>query len=61
MIDNKIKQQLDEFEFVIIPTQNVIDMYQDDLGLIKGTFGCNTKDGNILIFANHDTFHKLGD
>lgn len=63
MIDKKFEEILSKYEFVVIPTDGVMDMWQDDLGLVRMTVGVgksNQENGNMLIFANHDTFHRLG-
>ena len=63
MIDDKLKPQLERYEYVVIPTDGVVDMWQDELGLVRMVVGIGKsakENGNMLIFANHDTFHRLG-
>ena len=63
MIDKKLKEALSNHEFVVIPTDGIVDMWQDELGLVRMTIGVgksSQENGNMLIFCDHDSFHKLG-
>ena len=49
---NKI---LKEKEFVVIPTKNVRDIYQDEWGLIRVAVGADDDNGNMIYFVNGDS------
>lgn len=62
MIDDKLKEALSSHELVVIPTDGIIDMWQDELGLVRMTVGVgksSQETGNMLIFCDHDSFHKM--
>ena len=64
MKELKFDEILSKHEFVVIPTDGVVDMWQDELGLVRMTVGVgksSQENGNMLIFCDHDSFHKLGD
>lgn len=63
MIDKKFKKTLGDYEFVVIPTDGVVDMWQDELGLVRMTVGVgksSQENGNMLIFCDHNSFYKAG-
>ncbi len=63
MIDEKLKEALSNHELVVIPTDGIVEMWQDELGLVRMTVGVgksSQENGNMLIFCDHDSFHKLG-
>lgn len=63
MIDEKFDKILSKHEFVVIPTDNVVDMWQDELGLVRMAVGVGKSsqgNENMFIFCDHDSFHKLG-
>ena len=63
MIDKKFDEILSKHEFVVIPTDGVVDMWQDELGLVRMTIGVgksSQENGNMLIFCDHDSIHRLG-
>lgn len=63
MKDKKFDEILSKHEFVVIPTDGVVDMWQDELGLVRMTIGVgksSQENGNMLIFCDHDSFHRLG-
>jgi hypothetical protein len=63
MIDRKFKELLGKHDLVIIPADGVVDMIQDDLGLVRMTVGVGkmSEDTGVMIqFCNHDSFHRLG-
>lgn len=49
---NKI---LKEKEFVVIPTKNVRDIYQDEWGLIMVAVGADADNGNMIYFVDGDS------
>lgn len=63
MIDSKFKGLLKKHEFVVIPTDGVVDMWTDELGFVHFEVGVgksSQENGNMLIFCDHDSFHRLG-
>lgn len=63
MRDKKFKELLNAHELVVIPTDGILDMWQDELGLVRMTIGVgksSQETGNMFIFCDHDSFHKLG-
>ena len=63
MIDKKLKEALSNHEFVVIPADGIVDMWQDEIGLVRMTIGVgksSQENGNMLIFCDHDSFHKIG-
>lgn len=63
MREKKFDEILSKYEFVVVPTDGVMDMWQDELGLVRMTVGVGKsaqENGNMLILGDHDSFHKLG-
>lgn len=55
---NQYDEQLKEYEYLVIPTDNIIDMYQDELGIVRVVVGIGKKhqaNGQMLIFLNGDS------
>lgn len=59
----KFDELLSKYEFVVVPTDGVVEMWQDELGLVRMTVGVGKSsqdNGNMFIFCNHDSFYKAG-
>ena len=63
MKPKKFDEIFSKYEFVVVPTDGVVEMWQDELGLVRMTVGVgksSQENGNMLIFCNHDSFYKAG-
>lgn len=52
---DKYKEQLKNYECLIIPTKNIFDMHEDELGCIKITVGSTEEDEAddvLMVFAD---------
>lgn len=58
MIEPKIKEQLDKYDFVVIPSRCVRALWQTESGLLKFTVVAE-EDGRMLTFINHDSIHLI--
>ena len=58
MIEPKIKEQLEKYDFVVIPSRCVKALWQTESGLLKFTVVAE-KDGRMLTFINHDSIHLI--
>ena len=58
MIDTKIKEQLDKYDFVVIPSRCVKGLWQTESGLLKFTIVAE-EDGRMITFMNHDSIHLI--
>lgn len=62
--ENEIKELIAKFEYVVIPSEGVVEIFQDELGFVHMKVGVckeNWQTGTMMYFVNHDSFHKLGD
>lgn len=60
---SEFKKQLKEYEYLVIPTANVANMFQDVMGFVYVKVGIGPKatdSDHMLFFINHDSFHRLG-
>ena len=58
MIDPKIREQLDQYDFVIIPSKLVRGLWQTESGYLKFTV-IPEEDGTVCRFMNHDSIHLI--
>lgn len=61
MKDKDFEKLLKEREYVVIPTDGVFDMWQDEIGLVRMTVGIgksSQESGNMLFFIDNTTFHR---
>lgn len=58
MIDPKIKEQLEKYDFVVIPSRCVKSLWQTESGLLKFTVVAE-EDGRMMTFMNHDSIHLI--
>lgn len=52
---DKYKDQIKNYECLLIPTENIFDMYEDELGCIKITVGLNDENNVkdvLMVFAD---------
>ena len=52
---DRFKKQLKDYEFLIIPTKNIFDMYNDELGCVRIVAGLTEEDDEdetMMIFAD---------
>ena len=52
---DKYKDQIKNYECLLIPTENIFDMHEDELGCIKITVGLNDKNNVndvLMVFAD---------
>ena len=52
---NQYGEQIKEYEYLVIPTKNVRDIYQDEWGLIRVAVGLYADNGNLIYFVNGDS------
>lgn len=55
---NQYDEQIKEYEYLVIPTDNIFTMFQDDIGLVRLTIGIGKKHqdgGQMLMFVNGDS------
>lgn len=48
----KFKDALDEHDYVVIPSENICEMFQDEMGFVHIKVGANSKNGNMLFFLD---------
>lgn len=58
MIDPKIREQLKEYDFVVIPSRCVKSLWQTQVGDLKFTV-VPEEDGRMITFINHDSIHLI--
>lgn len=52
---DRFKKQLKDYEFLIIPTKNIFDMYNDELGCVRLVAGLTEEDDEeetMMMFAD---------
>lgn len=52
---DKYKDQIKNYECLLIPTENIFDMHEDELGCIKITVGLNDENNVndvLMVFAD---------
>lgn len=58
MIDPKIREQLEKYDFVVIPSRLVKGLWQTQVGDLKFTV-VPEEDGRMITFINHDSIHLI--
>lgn len=51
MKDKQFEELLKKYELVSIPTDAIVDMWEDELGLIRMTVGASPKTDQRLVFS----------
>ena len=61
-------KQIEEYEYLVIPTKNIFDMYHDELGCVRLVAGLTEEDDEdetMMLFANDvtvdGTYYKDGE
>ena len=60
---NEIEESLHKYDYVVIPSDGIVDISQDGLGFVHLKAGVcreNWETGEIIRFVNKDSFHKIG-
>lgn len=61
MKDDQFRKLLREKDFVVIPSANIMDIYQDGYGLVRISVGIGKdNDGNLLYFMDRDSIMNGG-
>ena len=59
-----INDQLRKHDYMVVPSQGVVEAFQDDLGFIHLKVGVcreNWRSGRLAYFVDRDFFKKMGD
>ena len=55
MKNNEFKKQLSDFQYVVIPTENITSMWQDERGMVGiSAISKNDRRDHILYFVDGD-------
>lgn len=60
---NQLEELLRKYDYAVIPSDGVVDIFQDDMGFVHLKIGVcreNWESGEMIRFVNKDSFHKIG-